>query len=244
MRFLYLLFISSLISLAATAQDSAVYEFAAVPPQAKIDLKKFIAKRVKYPDLTFETGVQGTVYIKFIVTKDGDIKNPMVAKGLKNGGAGLNEEALRVVSLIPKGSFTPAENNGAPVACWITIPIRFKIGGEDNTQKEQPAIVAAAPTVNLDDFFSANVNAKKIKKKLTESNGTVSVKALVDREGKIDAKSVKITNGASKKLDKEAVRLVKLLPAYKPATLDGMPADAWVEIPVNFWKYKKQRAEL
>lgn len=108
------------------------FEFVSDPPAFKGDLASFFRDKIKYPDLAFETRVEGTVYVKFIVTPDGgvDPSTVQIAKGLKNGGAGLNDEALRVAKLLPDKSFKPGSNNGTPVRVWVTIPVRFQIGDQ------------------------------------------------------------------------------------------------------------------
>jgi protein TonB len=110
-----------------TVQEN--FEFAQELPKPKIDLQAFFNTHVKYPDLAQETGVQGTVFVKAVVKSDGSIDKSTITigKGIKNGGAGLNDEALRVVRLIPDGSFSPGNNNGNPVNVWISIPVRFQV---------------------------------------------------------------------------------------------------------------------
>jgi protein TonB len=109
------------------------FEFAQELPKPIIDLNTFFAKNIKYPDLAIETGIQGKVNVKFVVKADGTIDKSTIqlAHGLKNGGAGLNDEAIRVVKLIPeKGSFTPGNNNGVPVNVWISIPVKFTLNND------------------------------------------------------------------------------------------------------------------
>jgi protein TonB len=95
-------------------------------------LNEFFQKNLKYPDLAFETRLEGTVYVKVRVKSDGSIDKSSVSigKGLKGGGAGLHDEAIRLVKMIPDGSFTPGKNNGAPVNVWINIPVRFVINDQ------------------------------------------------------------------------------------------------------------------
>jgi protein TonB len=59
----------------------------------------FIAKNVVYPILAKESGIQGTVYIKFVVEPDGNISNIALLRGI---GDGCDEEALSVVRMLPK----------------------------------------------------------------------------------------------------------------------------------------------
>ncbi len=86
---------------------------------------KFIQKHVKYPALARENGIEGTVYISFIVEKDGSISNVKVAKGK---GYGLNKEALRVVQKLPNWE-RAGRKKGKKVRVYYTLPIKFKLKG-------------------------------------------------------------------------------------------------------------------
>lgn len=105
------------------------FEYAQELPRPKIDLQTFFSSHVKYPDLAAETRIQGTVYVKAVVATDGSLDASTITldRGLRNGGAGLNDEAMRVVKMIPPGSFSPGNNNGEPVRVWIKIPVRFTV---------------------------------------------------------------------------------------------------------------------
>ncbi|MBB3700641.1 TonB family protein [Flammeovirga yaeyamensis] len=83
---------------------------------------KFLSKSIKYPKQAMRMGVEGKVYVQFVVGKDGSLTDFKVVKGL---GAGLDEEALRVLKMSPK--WTPAEQRGRIVRQRMVIPISFKI---------------------------------------------------------------------------------------------------------------------
>lgn len=85
-------------------------------------LFKFIIDNIKYPDLARENKIQGTVYIEFVVEQDGSITNIKVKNGI---GAGCDEEAERVVKLMPK--WTPGKQNNRGVRVRVVIPMRFMI---------------------------------------------------------------------------------------------------------------------
>jgi len=84
-------------------------------------LNRFIAKNLIFSGFCSE--ITGTVFLEFIVEKDGSISNINVRKGITSG---TNGEAVRVVSLLPK--FKPGIKNGVPVRTKYHIPIRFRIG--------------------------------------------------------------------------------------------------------------------
>lgn len=70
-----------------------------------------------------ENGEHGTVYLKFIVEKDGTLTNIEIGRGVSQL---LDAEAIRVVSLMP--NWTPATQNGEPVSVHYTLPINFRLG--------------------------------------------------------------------------------------------------------------------
>ena len=85
-------------------------------------LFQFIIDHIKYPDIARENKIQGTVYISFIVEPDGSITNINVMKGI---GAGCDEEAERVIKLMPK--WNAGKQNNKSVRVRVVIPMRFKI---------------------------------------------------------------------------------------------------------------------
>jgi len=91
-------------------------------PGGKLELHKFIATNVKYPSQAREKGVQGKVYIKFVVDKTGKVSNVGVVRSVDPL---LDAEAVRVVSELPV--WTPGENEGKPVNVHFTVPINFRL---------------------------------------------------------------------------------------------------------------------
>lgn len=87
------------------------------------EIIKFITKRIKYPVLAREQGVEGTVVIKFVVGKDGQISDINI---LKEPGYGLGEEAMRIVKKLPKWE-RGGSQRGRKVKVYFTLPIRFKL---------------------------------------------------------------------------------------------------------------------
>jgi periplasmic protein TonB len=83
---------------------------------------KFLKENMKYPAVARENGIEGSVYVGFVVGKDGTIRDVKVKRGI---GGGCNEEAIRVVELMPK--WNPGKQNGKAVNVSFTIPIKFKL---------------------------------------------------------------------------------------------------------------------
>ncbi|TKC06626.1 energy transducer TonB [Pedobacter polaris] len=83
---------------------------------------KFIQKNLRYPYMAQETGVQGKVYISFVVEKDGSVSNVSLMRGI---GAGCDEEAIRVIKKSPK--WIPGIQNKSSVRVRYNMPINYTI---------------------------------------------------------------------------------------------------------------------
>jgi periplasmic protein TonB len=89
-------------------------------PDGEAALMKYLSQNIKYPAIARENGISGSVIVQFVVSKDGNIKNAKVMRGI---GGGCNEEALRVVNEMPK--WKPGKHNGREVPVTFTLPIKF-----------------------------------------------------------------------------------------------------------------------
>jgi TonB family protein len=110
-------------------QNDTVYIGGAELEEIKIDslkpekeVMKFVSRKVVYPQLAKEKGIQGTVIISFILNKEGAIENPTIIKGLPYG---LSEEALSVVKSFPR--WKPFVYHGKPIKKRVEIPIKFTL---------------------------------------------------------------------------------------------------------------------
>lgn len=89
-------------------------------PEGQDVMYKFIYERIKYPATARENGISGMVIIQFVVSKEGDIQNAKVVRGI---GGGCNEEALRVINEMPR--WNPGQHDGRNVPVTFTLPIKF-----------------------------------------------------------------------------------------------------------------------
>lgn len=83
---------------------------------------KYLQDNIKYPDEAKELGVQGKVFVTFVVEVDGSITDVRVLRGI---GAGCDEEAIRVVRNMPK--WIPGKQRGVPVRVQFNLPIKFTL---------------------------------------------------------------------------------------------------------------------
>ena len=91
-------------------------------PGGEAKLMEYVAKNVKYPQIARETGVQGRVYVNFVVEPDGSVSNVSVLRGI---GGGCDEEAIRVVKSMPK--WKPGKQRGKAVRVSYMLPVNFKL---------------------------------------------------------------------------------------------------------------------
>lgn len=91
-------------------------------PEGQAALLRHLAENIQYPHIAKENGVEGMVVVQMIVEIDGSLSNVHVVKGI---GAGCDEEAMRVVKLMPK--WIPGMQRGKAVRVQFNLPIRFKL---------------------------------------------------------------------------------------------------------------------
>ena len=84
-------------------------------------INKHIRKNFRYPEIAQEMGIQGRVYVNFVIAKDGSITNVRMRGPDKN----LEKEAARIISKLP--SMTPGKQRGRPVRVPFSIPITFRL---------------------------------------------------------------------------------------------------------------------
>ena len=86
---------------------------------------KYISSHINYPQEAIDNGIEGAVYISFVVERDGSIGEAKVLRGI---GGGCSEEALRVVNSMP--NWKPGKQRGKVVRTRYNLPIRFKLASE------------------------------------------------------------------------------------------------------------------
>jgi len=85
-------------------------------------MTSFLQKNLKYPSNASRAGIQGKVFVQFTVGSDGKIENVKAIKGI---GFGCDEEAERVIKLMP--AWKPGKQSGIPVKVRFTMPIVFQM---------------------------------------------------------------------------------------------------------------------
>lgn len=106
-------------------EKSKVYEVIEQMPEfpgGERALMDFIGSNLKYPLEAQKSGIQGTVLIRFVISKTGKVTKVEV---LRSVFSALDDEAVRVVKLLP--DWIPGEQKGQKVNVYFTLPIKFKL---------------------------------------------------------------------------------------------------------------------
>lgn len=99
---------------------------------SNLALVTFISQSVEYPEAAKTAGLEGTVYVSFIVNKNGRISDGVI---LKDIGGNCGKEAIRVIENMPP--WVPAYDDGFPVAVKLNMPIQFKMRDEEPDLADQ-----------------------------------------------------------------------------------------------------------
>ena len=91
-------------------------------PGGDAKMYEYLGKNIKYPQIARETGIQGRVFVNFVVEPDGSVSNVTVLRGI---GGGCDEEAMRVVKNMPK--WKPGKQRGKPVRVQYMLPVNFRL---------------------------------------------------------------------------------------------------------------------
>jgi len=99
-----------------------VVEQQAEYPGGLESMMKFLQKNMKYPAVARRMGVEGAVYVSFVIDREGNISDIQIVKGISPE---CDKEALRVVKLMPL--WKPGKQNGKAVRSRFVLPIKFKL---------------------------------------------------------------------------------------------------------------------
>ena len=100
-------------------------------PGGEDALYQFIADNIEYPKEAREKGIQGKLFVEFIIWSDGSVGQ---IKVLNKIGGGCEEEVIRVIKLMP--NWTPAEQGGKIVNSKFILPIIFNLSDEDKEENK------------------------------------------------------------------------------------------------------------
>jgi len=195
-------------------------------PGGEEDLRKYIAVNTFYPLSALKDSIEGKVYIHFMIDSAGHVKNETVSKGLHPD---CDIMAKSIVRLIPR--WTPAYKDGKPIETGYTLPIIFKIPEDKDRIISNDCAMPTFPGGNgaLMEFIRKN-----LKYPVTTSciQGRVIVRFVINKEGKVS--NAFIFRGIDPLLDKEAIKVVNMMPDWIPAHKDGENYNYLYTLPIVF----------
>ena len=217
-----------------------VVEEMPVFPGGDSALLAFIRQNTKYPETAKANKVEGRVIVRFCITDTGGVNQVSVLKGIDPD---LDAEAIRVVKSLPK--FKPGKQGGKPVNVWYMVPITYGLSdppvpaepkappqpppplpqGYDEPPVYKGGETAMFKFINSNLIYPASAKEKNI-------TGKVNMRFSVETDGSISG--VSVVKGLYPELDEEAARVIKLLPAWIPGKLEGIPVKVWYSMPVIF----------
>lgn len=201
-----------------------VFTVVETPPQFKGGeqaLYKYLSENIKYPEEAQKNGVEGRVYVQFVVEKNGALTGFKILRGI---GSGCDEESIRVVATMP--NWIPGIQRGQAVRVQFNLPIRFVLNnGSDPVEAPKAktddvfTVVEKPPSFNggedaLYKYLASNIKYPiEAQKKGIE--GIVYISFVVEKDGSIS--TINILRNASSDLDNEAI----IVTAYRSEKKDG-----------------------
>jgi len=203
-------------------------------PEPGVNIPEFLSKYLRYPEDARKAGIAGRVIIRFIIDSTGEVSNVNVSKSVHPA---LDSESVRVVKMLPR--WQPGEQAGKKVSVFYSLPISFKLQQTVRMALVKPRNgerIAAitripAPDYNLDSLIKDQMHYDGKEKELGIA-GKVTIKCQLDEKGNISKPEV--YRSVYPALDDEALRVVALLPSWKPAYIDDEPVAVYQLIDVEF----------
>lgn len=219
----------------------------------------YIARNMIYPQEALKNRKEGTVVIELVVEKDGSTSNARILRG-KEIANGIPEEALRLIAAAPK--WTAATVNNIAVRSYYTIQIKFSLPLDPMLSEEKTVVrdlaplpvskkqveskvkidenyvyrtvqVKPQPTFNQSEFIANNLLYPELARE-NRIEGRVHVEFVVEKDGSIT--HVKAIRGRElgHGIPEEAIRVVKAMPQWSPAMMDGKIVRAYYTMPLSF----------
>ena len=205
-------------------------------PGGEQAMREYLMEKVHYPDNVDCDTIQGIVVAKFYVNEIGKVTDVIINKSLHYY---FDREVVNLCLSFP--DFIPAKDiKGNPKGEWMTLPISFGKSDFDDFSNEEVEIysVASQPPAfpggdeQLFKFIFQNLQYPSICGD-AQIQGKVILRFVVKANGEIG--KVEVIRSVDSVLDREAIRVVKMLPSFVPArNAKGENVDCWYILPINF----------
>jgi len=220
----------------------------------------YIAKHLKYPAEAKYKSIEGTVVAQFTINKDGSVSDINIVKEIGGGCGQAVTEMLQMMNDMPE-KWVPGKQEGKNVNVLYTLPVKFKMTDDQpkteisiGSQSENLPEDALKSMLEMATFpgselilepkerMSASIKEMAIfiqkhlkyptKAKENNIEGTVYIRMTIDSKGKVTDAMIKEDIGYG--CGDEALRVVKMMPNWIPATKDGKAVASTQTIPIGF----------
>lgn len=200
-------------------------------PGGEEALISYLSSSISYPEEAKKEGIEGKVFVNFVVEKDGSIGEVKIKRGI---GGGCDEEAIRVIKEMPK--WEPATQRNKEVRLEMNLPINFKLNETEVDKNQVFLVVEVMPEYPggekaMYSFISNNLNYPEIAKK-AGTQGRIFVTFVVEKDGSIT--DVQVLRGIGDGCDEEAIRVIKAMPKWTPGQQRGEAVRVAYRIPIKF----------
>jgi TonB family protein len=135
----------------SNSDTSSIYQMVEKAPMPIGGMEEWISyinSNIQYPALANEIGIEGNVYVSFVVNREGQIQETQILRGI---GGGCDEEALRLIKEAP--DWTPGTQDGQDVNVRIRLPIKFKL----------PFVEIDSTDNQVESSLETSIETKKVK---------------------------------------------------------------------------------
>ena len=206
-------------------------------PGGRDEMFKYLGQNIKYPEAAAKANVTGKVFVNFVVTTEGEIKDITILKGI---GFGADAEAVRVVKNMPR--WKPGMQSGRAVNVRYNLPIAFELEDDKEVKKEKtqtiypPRVIKGEESDKVGQNDSGTLNFEATDGRAltfsgTPTNTTVTgaEKALVVIDGVVQKAGYDL-----KKVDPNAIQSINVLKGEKATKAYGdKGANGVVEITIK-----------
>lgn len=205
---------SQLIDTTSTEKKEDVFTIVESMPEfpgGQKGLFDYLRNSLKYPMKAKDNGIQGTVFVNFVIGSNGLVRDVKVIRGVHKL---LDDEALRVVQLMPE--WAPGTQKGKVVSVSYNLPIKFTLSNNTvDCEKREYTIVDKMPKfkgdiekLNAQFSVGMRVNEKEFK-----TNGTLYIQIVIDCNGIL--KDFKLIKGLKSTIDKRVIEELQKVEEFR-----------------------------
>lgn len=232
MKLSFTVFLLFLATLSFGQEKKSTFHYRDDPkPNIKIDplpvfsgeIDSYIKENIHYPEEAYEHKIDGRVIVSYAVKADGYVGRVKVLEGI---GYGCDKEAKRLVENMPQ--WKPGEQNGKKVNTYYTLRVDFEYP-EDSLillQDRKPEFPG-----NIGKFIRNNIHHTEYAE-IYDAQGVVTFEFVIDKMGYVT--NIKLINRAGYGLDEATYWMLKRMPRWKPAIIDGKKVAYLQRVSVDF----------